>query len=184
MGRDLPGPVQDPRAGELLARYHERFAQSPQLPVPVEAIAEDLLGLSVGESEALEVSGMLLPAERQVWLNATEVAPRRRFTLAHEVGRTSDVVVLTPRSIGQSKVVGEVGAFRLNESPSRRNDVRLSSIKRFLGLEARVVVLCELPEPLHPDFRSLMYVGLSRARALLVILGDPKLREGLEADGT
>jgi Zn-dependent peptidase ImmA (M78 family) len=29
---------------------------------------------------------MLLPAEREVWLNAGEPAPRRRFTLAHEVG--------------------------------------------------------------------------------------------------
>lgn len=86
MGRDLSGPVRDPRAGEILTRYHERFAGSRELPVPVEAIAEDLLGLSVGESESLEVSGMLLPAERQVWLNATEVAPRRRFTLAHELG--------------------------------------------------------------------------------------------------
>ncbi|MGH3005447.1 MAG: ImmA/IrrE family metallo-endopeptidase [Gaiellaceae bacterium] len=82
----MPGPVRDPRAGELLTRYHERFSGSLELPVPVEAIAEDLLGLSVGESESLEVSGMLLAAERQVWLNATEVAPRRRFTLAHEVG--------------------------------------------------------------------------------------------------
>jgi Zn-dependent peptidase ImmA (M78 family) len=54
--------------------------------VPVEAIAEDLLGLQVGERKELAVSGMLLPAERQIWLNANEVAPRRRFTLAHELG--------------------------------------------------------------------------------------------------
>jgi Zn-dependent peptidase ImmA (M78 family) len=40
----------------------------------------------VAESESLKVSGMLLPAEREVWLNAGEPAPRRRFTLAHEVG--------------------------------------------------------------------------------------------------
>lgn len=32
--------------------------------------------------------------------------------------------------------------------------------------------MCELPEPSHPDFQSLMYVGLSRARAHLVIVGD------------
>jgi Zn-dependent peptidase ImmA (M78 family) len=70
-------------------RYHERFQGSPELPVPVEAIAEDLLGLSVGELEELEVSGMLLPEDRQVWLNAREAREspgRRRFTLAHEVG--------------------------------------------------------------------------------------------------
>jgi hypothetical protein len=78
--------VRDPRAAELLRRYHERFGGSLQPPVPVEAIAEDYLGLSVAESESLKVSGMLLPAEREVWLNATESPERRRFTLAHEVG--------------------------------------------------------------------------------------------------
>jgi hypothetical protein len=82
----LAGLVRDPRADELLRRYQERFGGSPGPPVPVEAIAEDLLGLSVAESESLEVSGMLLPAQREVWLNAGEPAPRRRFTLAHEVG--------------------------------------------------------------------------------------------------
>jgi Zn-dependent peptidase ImmA (M78 family) len=52
----------------------------------VESIAEDLLGLAVGEREDLEVSGMLLPAERQIWLNAAESPARQRFTLAHELG--------------------------------------------------------------------------------------------------
>jgi Zn-dependent peptidase ImmA (M78 family) len=52
----------------------------------VKSIAEDLLGLAVGEREDLEVSGMLLPAERQIWLNAAESPARRRFTLAHELG--------------------------------------------------------------------------------------------------
>jgi hypothetical protein len=55
----------------------------------VEEIAEDLLGLSVAESEELQVSGVLLPAEREIWLNASEARERpgrRRFTIAHEVG--------------------------------------------------------------------------------------------------
>jgi Zn-dependent peptidase ImmA (M78 family) len=81
----MPGPVRDERADALRARYHAAFADA-ELPVPVEAIAEDLLGLQVGESEDLAVSGMLLPPQRQIWLNASEVAPRRRFTLAHELG--------------------------------------------------------------------------------------------------
>jgi Zn-dependent peptidase ImmA (M78 family) len=54
--------------------------------VPVESIAEDLLGLAVGSRDDLEVSGMLLPAERQIWLNAAEPPARQRFTLAHELG--------------------------------------------------------------------------------------------------
>jgi IrrE N-terminal-like domain len=86
MGQVLAGPVRDPRAADLLRRYHERFGGSLQPPVPVEAIAEDFLGLSVAEAESLQVSGMLLPSEREVWLNATESPERRRFTLAHELG--------------------------------------------------------------------------------------------------
>lgn len=82
----MPGPVTDERAGVLRRRYEERFPDSPNLPVPVDAIAEDLLGLAVGERNDLEVSGMLLPDERQVWLNAGESPARRRFTLAHELG--------------------------------------------------------------------------------------------------
>jgi Zn-dependent peptidase ImmA (M78 family) len=57
--------------------------------VPVESIAEDLLGLHVVESDELGVSGLLLPVEREIWVNAREAAEspgRRRFTIAHELG--------------------------------------------------------------------------------------------------
>jgi hypothetical protein len=84
----VPGPVTDPRADALRRRYHDLFG-GEELPVPVESIAEDLLGLSINEDEELPVSGMLLPAERQIWVNAREAQEspgRRRFTVAHEVG--------------------------------------------------------------------------------------------------
>lgn len=81
----MPGPVTDARAHELRVRYHRLFA-AEELPVPVEAIAEDLLGLHVEEADTLDCSGLLLPAERRVILNGAEPPPRRRFTLAHELG--------------------------------------------------------------------------------------------------
>lgn len=79
------GPVTDPRAYRLRERYHAHFGGA-ELPVPVERIAEDLLGLAVTERDGLAVSGMLLPAEREIYVNAEEIPARRRFTLAHEVG--------------------------------------------------------------------------------------------------
>ncbi len=79
------GPVTDARAYRLRERYHAHFGGA-ELPVPVERIAEDLLGLAVTERDGLTVSGMLLPAEREIYVNAEEVPARRRFTLAHEVG--------------------------------------------------------------------------------------------------
>ena len=85
-------PTHDPRAQALRQRYHEVFG-GVAVPVPVEAIAEDLLGLQVEERWDLgDCSGMLLPASRQILLNAVE-GPRNdpplrrfRFTIAHEVG--------------------------------------------------------------------------------------------------
>lgn len=56
------------------------------VPVPVEAIAEDYLGLTVMDAELDSISGLLYPAEREVYLNAADTPARRRFTLAHEVG--------------------------------------------------------------------------------------------------
>ena len=80
--------VTDPRAGVLLERYRRVFG-GELIPVPVERIAEDLLGLRVGESEELACSGLLVPAQRRIWVNAREAAEspgRRRFTIAHELG--------------------------------------------------------------------------------------------------
>lgn len=94
----------DPRAAAVLRRYEAAFgggagaggwsgtggaadAVVAGLPIPVERIAEDLLGLEVRESDGLgEASGLLVPRERRVWLAGDEPAPRKRFTLAHEIG--------------------------------------------------------------------------------------------------
>lgn len=75
----------DPRADELRQRYHELFS-GDDLPVPVESIAEDLLGLSVAEFSLDGMSGLLYPLERRIVVNANDGPPRRRFTLAHELG--------------------------------------------------------------------------------------------------
>ncbi len=84
---------EDPRAHAVRERYLGLFG-GPELPVPVEAIAGDLLGLRIEESSDIDCSGMLLPAERRIVLNARERATGRddpplrrfRFTVAHEIG--------------------------------------------------------------------------------------------------
>src|SRR5262249_22188668 len=81
----VPGPVTDVRAGVIRRRYQQQFGGGVELPVPVRAIAEDLCGLAVEEID-LDVSGMLVPAERRIYTNAAEPVARRRFTLAHELG--------------------------------------------------------------------------------------------------
>jgi hypothetical protein len=75
----------DYRAHALRDAYHAVFG-GEELPVPVESIAEDLLALSVEVRDELGVSGMLLPLERRIIVRAEEPEPRRRFTIAHELG--------------------------------------------------------------------------------------------------
>ena len=81
----------DPRADRLRERYFSSYSGEP-VPVPVDSIAEDLLGLSIERSWDLSSRGVLLPEERTIVLNAHEAprneAPLRRyrFTIAHEIG--------------------------------------------------------------------------------------------------
>jgi hypothetical protein len=80
----IPTRYNDPRAHELRG--------GDEIPVPVESIAEDLLGLRIDEADLGECSGMLLPAERLILVNASEAMSgdtpthRQRFTIAHELG--------------------------------------------------------------------------------------------------
>ena len=63
----------------------------PEIPVAVESIAEDFLGLRIEQAD-MDCSGMLLPAQRLIRINAAEGSRnetplrRFRFTIAHELG--------------------------------------------------------------------------------------------------
>jgi hypothetical protein len=87
----VPGLLTDPRAEALGRRYNELFG-GEELSVPVESIAEDLLGLRLNENEEWLVSGVLPPAERQTWVTAHEAkeGPRRHSsTVANPTDRWS-----------------------------------------------------------------------------------------------
>jgi len=91
---DLPSaPTRytDPRAHELRERYLAVYGGG-EIPVPIESIAEDLLGLRIEEDDLGECSGILIPAKRLIKVNASEARSgdtptrRHRFTIAHELG--------------------------------------------------------------------------------------------------
>ena len=89
----LAGTYEDQRAHAVRERFLGLYG-GEGVPVPVEAIAEDLLGLRIEKRWDIDCSGMLLPVERRIILNAHEqVAGRNepplrrfRFTIAHEIG--------------------------------------------------------------------------------------------------
>ena len=86
-----PTSYTDPRAHELRERYLATYG-GDEIPVPVESVAEDLIGLRIEEDDLGQCSGMLIPRERLILVNASEAMsgdnPTRRhhFTIAHELG--------------------------------------------------------------------------------------------------
>lgn len=87
-----------------------------------------------------------------------------------------DIIILTPsaerRSIWKSDTL--LGNFVLtwNMDTDMHMAVRVCTIYSFKGLESAVIILTEL-DKLYPDVaQQLMYVGLSRARNHVVVLGD------------
>lgn len=91
--------VAEATAADELAAVPAWLWDGTTLPVPVEAIADSHYGLLVEEAANLRagfgltghihLSGLLLPAERLIMVDAEEAgrAPgRRRFTITHELG--------------------------------------------------------------------------------------------------
>ena len=90
------------RADELLAAVPPYIWDGSGPPIPVEEIASSYYGLLVRDMDDLCVapgcpklegdetlSGLLLPARREIWVNAAEGRQwpaRRRFTIGHEIG--------------------------------------------------------------------------------------------------
>lgn len=80
-----------------------------------------------------------------------------------------DIVVLSSHSRENSRVAQALGE-RLGDGPGA---VHFSSIRAFKGLEAAVVVLCELEDTDAATRDQQLYVGLSRARNHCVIVAPP-----------
>jgi len=80
------------------------------------------------------------------------------------------------------KVIDELLTIRVNGLPfsdSSERGVRVETIHRFKGLDCEVVILILTDFVLAWDFKRLAYVGLSRARSALYVLGSAAIREAL-----
>jgi hypothetical protein len=90
------------RAEQVLAAAPTYIWDGERLPVPIDDIVDSVYGLLVRDVEDMSaapgapplaegqaLSGLLLPARGEIWVNADEARlwpPRRRFTIAHELG--------------------------------------------------------------------------------------------------
>jgi hypothetical protein len=124
------------------------------------------------------------PAVRELTVSFSADAAQ---SLQAELGRLidrdgfqpSDIVILSPREFRDSSAArlpggGGLRIVELDEySPSGvvSNAIGYAQIGNFKGLESQVVVLVDLPPPgTDTSMRELHYVGMSRARSLLIMI--------------
>jgi len=89
---------------------------------------------------------------------------------------TQDVVVLSSHGTTNSRIYndGLPGRFPLTDKrPVPAGTVYFSSIRGFKGLEASVVVLCELEDVEEETMDQQLYVGFSRAKTHCVVVAPP-----------
>jgi hypothetical protein len=114
-------------------------------------------------------------------LSTAEILKREIREILHDSDFTvGDIVILSPRKFRES------GAYPLRSDPKfkvseldsfstgcARREVGFAAIADYKGLESEVVFVIDMPEPgLRDDLRSLHYIGMSRARALLYLVID------------
>lgn len=97
----------------------------------------------------------------------------------------SNIVLLTTRSPEKTPFTPgrKFGNFVLMEWGDlnlRRNDVRVSSVHRFKGLESRVVLVTGLEDNDPTWLNPLLYVACSRARTHLIVVAHERTRPQLE----
>lgn len=92
-----------------------------------------------------------------------------------------DVAVLSGRALNRSALgkEGVIGAHPVSRNPADANKVVLSTVHSFKGLDRPVVVLAELEHSLERGYAEVPYVGMTRARSLLAVVGTKAALETL-----
>ena len=97
-----------------------------------------------------------------------------------------DIVVLSPRRLENSSLAGlrRIAGMPLVDCTetidSDRRSIKFSTVHSFKGLESQVVILADIDDVDSKRAQSLLYVGMSRARSLLVLIVDRLARTSIE----
>lgn len=136
------------------------------------AVATGLLA-GMAATEVLRVAG---PEVEYVWY---ESDAQLRKSVTNSVNRilseridTRDIVVLSPKRFDRSAIregLGRMGTRLVNDVTPRPGELRFVTIHAFKGLESDVVLLVDLDELDSQAARAAVYVGASRARAMLSV---------------
>lgn len=170
------------KARETLNEYAERYERGKlPIPVPVELIAELMLGFSVERDELPPpLSGSLYVAERRIVVRSHEPVTRQRFTIAHEIGHIKlhsfqDEVGCTGRGAYEGDVETEANRFAAALlMPAGYVFLELAEELGSLGKEVDRGTLRSVTRTLAGKFQvSRTAMGLFLERRFDYLVGDP-----------
>jgi hypothetical protein len=120
-----------------------------------------------------------LAVDHRYWRRAVDlVAALEKLVLAllRDGISADDIVILSPRRLESSGLTGvtAIGGLPLRDVSSDQTAgekaISFSTVHAFKGLESTVVVIIDIEQVDSEEARSLLYVGMSRARFLLVLM--------------
>jgi DNA helicase IV len=131
------------------------------------------------QGDAMEASGPAGRAVEFVEAEGPQAIGRRLSQVVHrlvhdEAVAPCDIAVLTGRAAAKTSVGkdGKIGVYRCTRDQHvDPGAVLVETVHRFKGLERPVVILVELDDYVARSSQELLYVGVSRARAHLIIIG-------------
>lgn len=188
----LYGGTVDP--AEVLSQYSEHFVRA-KLTLNcrnTRRIAEETTILAGFERPPFRLGKEIgLPVEHRYWKTPSDLVE----SLTHVLGSLikekmspDTIVLLSPRRLENSSLAGIV---RISGVPlvdaghattsARKDAVRFSTIHSFKGLESQVVIIVDIDAVDGEQTQSLLYVAMSRARSLLILMINEHSRKAVES---
>lgn len=173
----------------LLTQYAEHFVRAhlTRNCRNTRSIGEEVALLSGFDSLPYRLDDSdCLPVDYRYWSDADEERQALEEVLDDLLSdgvRMEEVVVLSPKSYERS-VASKVRRHRVRPLRGMGPPAAafaFSTIYAFKGLESAVVVICDLERLDSSQDRSLLYVGMSRARSYLILVLSTQLQGAIAA---
>ena len=130
-----------------------------------------------------------LPVEHWYWKTTTELVrslSRVIDQLVTEGTQIENITVISTHRLENSALAGteKIGRFPLvdvsRDINTMQRSIKFSTIHSFKGLESQVIVIVDIDKVDGQEAQSLLYVGMSRARSLLILMINERARKSMD----
>ena len=132
-----------------------------------------------------------LPVEKKYWRTPSDLLRLLKNRVNHlttsENVPIQNIVLLSPYKLKTSRLAGveRISQFPLTNISNAQNvagagELKFSNIKSFKGLESQVVIIVDIDKIDEDEHRAFLYVAMSRARSLLILMIHESIREAVE----